>query len=32
MTEWPALGWIDIAMLAVIALSALVGAVRGLTF
>jgi len=32
MTEWPSLGWIDIAMLAVIALSALAGAVRGLTF
>ncbi|HEY2558408.1 MAG TPA: CvpA family protein [Caldimonas sp.] len=32
MTEWPALGWIDIAMLAVIVLSALAGAVRGLTF
>jgi membrane protein required for colicin V production len=32
MTAWPALGWIDIAMLAVIVLSALAGAVRGLTF
>jgi membrane protein required for colicin V production len=32
MTDWPALGWIDIAMLAVIVLSALAGAVRGLTF
>ena len=32
MTEWPTLGWIDIAMLAEIALSALAGAVRGLTF
>src|SRR4051794_13363021 len=32
MTEWPAIGWIDIAMLAVIAVSALAGAVRGLTF
>lgn len=32
MTEWPSLGWIDIAMLAVVALSALAGAVRGLTF
>src|SRR5947209_18683795 len=32
MTEWPALGWVDLAMLAVIALSTLVGAVRGLTF
>lgn len=30
--EWPALGWVDIAMIAVVALSALVGAVRGLTF
>jgi membrane protein required for colicin V production len=28
----PALGWIDIAMLAVVALSAIVGVVRGLTF
>jgi hypothetical protein len=32
MTEWPTLGWIDIAMLAVIGLSAIVGALRGLTF
>ena len=32
MTEWPSLGWIDIAMLAVVALSALAGALRGLTF
>lgn len=32
MSEWPALGWVDLAMLAVIAFSALVGAVRGLTF
>jgi len=32
MTEWPSLGWIDIAMLAVVVLSALAGAVRGLTF
>ncbi|HEY2190487.1 MAG TPA: CvpA family protein [Caldimonas sp.] len=32
MTGWPALGWIDIAMLAVIVLSALAGVVRGLTF
>ena len=32
MTGWPTLGWIDIAMLALIALSALAGAVRGLTF
>jgi membrane protein required for colicin V production len=30
--EWPTLGWVDLAMLGVIALSALVGAVRGLTF
>ncbi|MEO5844549.1 MAG: CvpA family protein [Caldimonas sp.] len=32
MTEPFTLGWVDIAMLGVIALSALVGAVRGLTF
>jgi hypothetical protein len=32
MTDPVAIGWIDLAMLAVIALSALVGAVRGLTF
>ena len=32
MVETPTLGWVDLAMLAVIALSALVGAVRGLTF
>ena len=32
MTEWPALGWVDLAMLGVVAFSALVGAVRGLTF
>jgi membrane protein required for colicin V production len=32
MTDWPTLGWVDLAMLGVIALSALVGAVRGLTF
>jgi membrane protein required for colicin V production len=32
MTEWPTLGWIDVAMLAVIGLSAIVGALRGLTF
>jgi membrane protein required for colicin V production len=32
VTEWPTLGWVDIAMLAVVALSALAGAVRGLTF
>ena len=32
MIEWPTLGWVDLAMLGVIALSALVGAVRGLTF
>ncbi len=30
--EWPPLGWVDLAMIAVVALSALVGAVRGLTF
>lgn len=30
--DWPALGWVDLAMIAVVALSALVGAVRGLTF
>jgi membrane protein required for colicin V production len=30
--EWPAIGWVDIAMIAVVAVSALVGAVRGLTF
>ena len=32
MTESLTIGWIDIAMLAVIGLSALVGALRGLTF
>lgn len=32
MIEWPALGGVDLAMLAMIAVSALVGAVRGLTF
>jgi membrane protein required for colicin V production len=32
VTEWPTLGWLDIAMLAVVGLSALAGAVRGLTF
>jgi hemolysin III len=32
MAEAPTIGWIDIAMLALIALSALAGAVRGLTF
>ena len=32
MIEWPTLGWVDLAMLGVVALSALVGAVRGLTF
>ena len=32
MTEWPSLGIVDLAMLALVALSALVGAVRGLTF
>jgi membrane protein required for colicin V production len=30
--EWPAVGWVDIAIIAAIAVSALVGAVRGLTF
>jgi membrane protein required for colicin V production len=30
--EGPGIGWVDVVMLAVIALSALVGAVRGLTF
>lgn len=30
--EWPEIGWVDLAMMAVMALSALVGAVRGLTF
>jgi membrane protein required for colicin V production len=30
--EWPALGWVDLAMLGVIAFSALVGLVRGFTF
>ena len=32
MTETLTIGWIDVAMLVVIALSAVVGAVRGLTF
>jgi membrane protein required for colicin V production len=32
MLEWPSLGWVDLAMLGVIALSAIVGAVRGFTF
>ena len=32
MIDVPALGWIDIAMLAVVGLSALVGVLRGLTF
>jgi membrane protein required for colicin V production len=32
VTEWPSLGIVDVAMLAVVALSALAGAVRGLTF
>jgi membrane protein required for colicin V production len=32
MPEVPVPGWVDIAMLAVVALSALAGAVRGLTF
>ena len=30
--EWPTLGWVDLAMLGVIGLSAIVGAVRGFTF
>jgi membrane protein required for colicin V production len=30
--EWPALGWVDVAMLAVVAFSALVGIWRGFTF
>jgi membrane protein required for colicin V production len=30
--EWPALGWVDLAMLGVVAFSALVGLVRGFTF
>lgn len=30
--EWPVIGWIDLAMIAVVVLSAIVGAVRGLTF
>ena len=30
--EWPAIGWIDTALLGVIVLSALVGLFRGLTF
>jgi membrane protein required for colicin V production len=29
---WPEIGWVDVAMLALIALSALAGAVRGLTY
>ena len=32
MTEWPALGWVDLAMLGVLAFSILVGALRGFTF
>jgi membrane protein required for colicin V production len=32
MTEWPTLGWVDLAMLGVIAFSMLVGALRGFTF
>ena len=32
MIDVPALGWIDIAMLAVVGLSAIVGVLRGLTF
>lgn len=30
--QWPALGWVDAAMLGTVVLSALVGAVRGVTF
>jgi membrane protein required for colicin V production len=30
--EWPALGWVDLAMLGVVAFSALVGIWRGFTF
>ena len=29
--DWPAVGWVDIAMLAIVSVSALVGVVRGLT-
>ena len=32
MVEWPALGWVDLAMLGVVAFSALVGVWRGFTF
>ena len=32
MIDVPTLGWVDLAMLAVVALSALVGAARGITF
>jgi membrane protein required for colicin V production len=32
VTDWPTLGWVDLAMLGVLALSMLVGAVRGFTF
>ena len=30
--EWPSLGWVDLAMLAVVAISAVIGLVRGFTF
>src|SRR5687768_1942157 len=30
--EWPAIGWVDAALLAALALSALIGLFRGLTF
>ena len=30
--EWPSLGWVDLAMLGVVAFSALVGLLRGFTF
>jgi membrane protein required for colicin V production len=30
--DWPQLGWVDVGMIAVVVLSALAGAVRGLTF
>jgi membrane protein required for colicin V production len=30
--EWPALGWVDLAMLGVVAISAVIGLLRGFTF
>ncbi|MEO7116957.1 MAG: CvpA family protein [Caldimonas sp.] len=30
--DWPQLGWVDVGMMVVVAVSALAGAVRGLTF